>query len=699
MRKDLSGAVEDFSVATDVEPRYADGWKRRGQARSALGDTEGALQDLQKAADLMPLWGGGADTSTSRAECLVEKGMIHHKARDFRRACSELAQAVKLDPLNTQAWNVLGLCSVSQGNIREGVAAYQRALDLNPKLKETWLNLAQALKEEGRVAESEAAFEKLLELDPPEAPNVHALKIMAQMKQQAGNHTGGAADLEQGHCGAEGRRGEFLAASAPPMIDLLYIRAICYHAMGYMKEAVRDYEDCLAWSRATNMTEETRAFQYLSFYQKDLALYLYKNYDTPASSFCPDVDISPLFKELWCKKAPPTAELITNYDPQPPMADQLGLLLQNHHQGFLCNTRQQRAAGFAAIELAQAVEKLVASRRAGQEVWVPNVGSSSPDASATRHTAGWRDAFDGVVKWRQLAEPNDQVIWVDLLTRREFEQGFGSHTPIFTGQTKCVRYFMNFKRASALHRSILLREGHSFDAQNRIVALDSSSQQEAIGAAQTPEDMYLVIQQDSWVVVPIASVSRPTHTMEGTRLTLVKVPNQADAYEFSIRTPVTPLRWRDFDVELAAAWEAVICAIADEAAPPVIAEAILTLGYYWYNFMPLARGTAAVGYASILALFWAAGHPITAAIPKTFQVDWQAILSQSPADFIAALSPWMLPPECRRGAPPPARGSPDVAPSLPPVFPPVSALPSVGSVLVTIRNRLEALNGEGARRV
>eukprot|EP00983_Pelagomonas_calceolata_P028932 907730-Pelagomonas_calceolata.AAC.2 len=32
-----------------------------------------------------------------------------------------------------------------------------------------------------------------------------------------------------------------------------------------------------------------------------------------------------------------------------------------------------------------------------------------------------------------------------------------------------------------------------------------------------------VLQQDSWVVVPIASVSTPGHTMEGTRLTLVKV--------------------------------------------------------------------------------------------------------------------------------------------------------------------------------
>ena len=48
-----------------------------------------------------------------------------------------------------------------------------------------------------------------------------------------------------------------------------------------------------------------------------------------------------------------------------------------------------------------------------------------------------------------------QVIWVDLLTKEEFTAGFGSHTPIFTGQTKCVRYFMNFERALALQREVL----------------------------------------------------------------------------------------------------------------------------------------------------------------------------------------------------------------------------------------------------
>ena len=43
---------------------------------------------------------------------------------------------------------------------------------------------------------------------------------------------------------------------------------------------------------------------------------------------------------------------------------------------------------------------------------------------------------------------------------------------------------------------------------------------------------------------------------------LSQVPNQPDAYEFSIRTPVTPPRWTDFDAELEAAWEALVAELA-----------------------------------------------------------------------------------------------------------------------------------------
>jgi hypothetical protein len=50
--------------------------------------------------------------------------------------------------------------------------------------------------------------------------------------------------------------------------------------------------------------------------------------------------------------------------------------------------------------------------------------------------------------------------------------------------------------------------------------------------------------------------------------------------------------------------------------------------YYWYNFMPLARGSAAVGYTTILSLFWALGMPVSVNIPKSYQTDWEAILCQ-----------------------------------------------------------------------
>jgi hypothetical protein len=53
--------------------------------------------------------------------------------------------------------------------------------------------------------------------------------------------------------------------------------------------------------------------------------------------------------------------------------------------------------------------------------------------------------------------------------------------------------------------------------------------------------------------------------------------------------------------------------------PPVAARAALTFAYFWYSFMPLARGTAAVGYVALLGLFLAAGMPISTPIPKVWQ--------------------------------------------------------------------------------
>ena len=40
----------------------------------------------------------------------------------------------------------------------------------------------------GHVAEAEAAFKKALSLDDPQNPGVHAIRVLAQMKQGLGDH-------------------------------------------------------------------------------------------------------------------------------------------------------------------------------------------------------------------------------------------------------------------------------------------------------------------------------------------------------------------------------------------------------------------------------------------------------------------------------------------------------------------------------
>ncbi len=171
-------------------------------------------------------------------------------------ACVVQPCCVRIPPASPQAWNVLGLCSTSQGDIRDGVKAYERATELNPKLKEAWVNMgqvgaaarvslgfalncmcgratglgpkptgvshfaavcrpvvrtrltgspalipcplpAQALKEEGRTKEAERALTRALALDPPDQPSVHVLRVLAQMRQQLGEHAAAVRLLER----------------------------------------------------------------------------------------------------------------------------------------------------------------------------------------------------------------------------------------------------------------------------------------------------------------------------------------------------------------------------------------------------------------------------------------------------------------------------------------------------------------------
>jgi hypothetical protein len=225
----------------------------------------------------------------------------------------------------------------------------------------------------------------------------------------------------------------------------------------------------------------------------------------------------------------------------------------------------------------------------------------------------------------------------------EFAAGFGLQTPLVAGQLDTVRYSAFTHRAIDLLKRHLTSDTGYFDASGLRAHVRSANKAAALRAS-TVADVYAAVGEDHYVVLPCASTVNPGVDYEGTRLTLVAVA--PEGFEFTIRTPSTPSRWAQYEVELAASFAAVLEAVkeyqaqAQAQAQALLLRRCLELYYYWVTFAPLSRGTAACGYVAMTAVVAAAGLRFTRPLPPGKQLDWEAILSPTPAVFLEQVLPW-----------------------------------------------------------
>jgi len=477
-------------------------------------------------------------------------------------------------------------------------------------------------------------------------------------------------------------------------IECLYLRASCHHAIGEYKAAIKDYDDVLDLELDSM---DKFVLQCLAFYQKEMALYIASKANLEFSQFNVDDDIDPLFKEYWCKRLHPknVAEKVYR---QPPLrislrsgrlnkqdfkftkhqttlllaADSIGKKIQYNCRGFLPNQRQYRMAGLAAIEIAQKVSKawrflrnpkniakLVRKRdklnmsqnRGGYCSTSTLSGSPTSSPNEDRVFSGislsWQEVYNIAVKWRQVSEPCDPVVWVNKLSE-EFNSGFGSHTPMLLGQAKVVRYYPYYQRVLEAAKNIMLDLKYVNNAEDRAIFLTDIEKLKKIEVASSCSDLYHIVGETYWVATRCDSMASQGRRLEGTRITTQNMGKTG--FDFAIRTPCTPSRWEEYDEEMTAAWEAICEAYCNDTHPTrdpstldAVKDAILRMTYYWYNFMPLSRGSAVVGYIVLLGLFLAANMDVTTSIPPDVQVDWEAILSPDPETFVDAVKPWSYP--------------------------------------------------------
>eukprot|EP01104_Vermistella_antarctica_P011610 TRINITY_DN3259_c0_g1_i1.p1 TRINITY_DN3259_c0_g1~~TRINITY_DN3259_c0_g1_i1.p1 ORF type:complete len:828 (-),score=152.43 TRINITY_DN3259_c0_g1_i1:364-2847(-) len=517
---DLNSAIQDFTRAITLDPSCSDAWKRRGQSKAALQLDNDAIADLTKAMHIC-----------KDHEVCHQRGLAYYKIKNYSKALSDFENASRLDASNPLSWNHMGLCLNGIGNPTAAIAAHKHAIELKPDFKEAFANMAQAYRDNGDFQNAEKYFSTAISLDPN---YVHSYHLRGLARFGVGEHTKALGDFRKA------------LQINPTFIECKHMLGIASHGVGLFKDAVHNYDFCVS-----------KKEDHITWYNREIALYVHRNLDKPVRRLNMDNDLDPFFKEAWCKRLHPA--ILHGYTRQPRLdpsipdvdvtcttpkskdaerliraAGPLGSKLQLDSPGYLANKRQHRMCGLAVLEIAQTLQTLWREKGSNQTV-------DNGSRERHRHKFGWRDMFDIAIRWRQYSEPNDPVWWVDLLSPEQFREGFGSHTPMVTGQTKVVRYYPMFERAFEIMKTLMEEQ-----------CAMSKGNMEDVKNAKDCAALFALVRKDFWVVTPCMSVCNPPKVLEGTRLTLQHVA--PEGHEYSIRTPGTPPRWEDYEKEMDFIW-------------------------------------------------------------------------------------------------------------------------------------------------
>ena len=152
---ELPNALEAYSRVVEIDPEHVQTRYRLSLVHRRLGDAEeakthsGIYKSLKARND--------AIDTVARATNSLETG-------NYSFAETQLTEAVRIDPQNTEALYYLGMVQQEQHKLADAVKTLQTVLSLDPKLAMAQASLGLALAELGRPDEARHQLGKSLEL-------------------------------------------------------------------------------------------------------------------------------------------------------------------------------------------------------------------------------------------------------------------------------------------------------------------------------------------------------------------------------------------------------------------------------------------------------------------------------------------------------------------------------------------------------
>ncbi|XP_037676797.1 tetratricopeptide repeat protein 13 isoform X5 [Choloepus didactylus] len=662
-------AIRHFSTMLQEEPDLVSAIYGRGIAYgkkglhilSPLGRINEAVNDLTKAIQLQP-----------SARLYRHRGTLYFISEDYATAYEDFQQSLELNKNQPIAMLYKGLTFFHRGLLKEAIESFQEALKQKVDFIDAYKSLGQAYRELGNFEAATESFQKALLLNQN---HVQTLQLRGMMLYHHGSLQEALKNFKR-------------CLQLEPYNEVCqYMKGLSHVAMGQFYEGIKAQTKVML---NDPLPGQKASPEYLKVkYLREYSRYLHAHLDTPLTEYNIDVDLPGSFKDHWAKNLP---FLIEDYEEQPGLqphikdvlhhnfesykpevqelicvADRLGSLMQYETPGFLPNKRIHRAMGLAALEVMQAV----------QRTWT----NSKLRMNGKTRLMQWRDMFDIAVKWRRIADPDQPVLWLDQMPARSLSRGFNNHINLIRGQVINMRYLEYFEKILHFIKDrILVYHG----ANNPKGLLEV---REALEKVHKVEDLLPIMKfntktKDGFTVnTKVPSLKDQGKEYDGFTITITgdKVGNVL----FSVETQTTEERTQLYHAEIDALYKdltakgKVLILSSEFGEADAVCNLILSLIYYFYNLMPLSRGSSVIAYSVIVGALMASGKEVAGKIPKGKLVDFEAMTAPGSEAFSKIAKSWM---------------------NLKSISPSYKILPSVSETFPTLRSMIEVLNTDSSLR-
>jgi tetratricopeptide (TPR) repeat protein len=156
LEKDYKAAIESYTRAIELDPKYAVAYNNRGNTYRDQKDYTKAIADYTKAIELDPKY----------TFPYHNRGLTYADQKEYAKAIADYTRAIELDPKYARAYRNRGVAYASQQEYVRAVADYSKAIELDPKFTYAYNDRGNAYNNQREYVRAVADYTKAIELDP-----------------------------------------------------------------------------------------------------------------------------------------------------------------------------------------------------------------------------------------------------------------------------------------------------------------------------------------------------------------------------------------------------------------------------------------------------------------------------------------------------------------------------------------------------